>query len=56
MYRICAVENHRTRTLTISGENEWKRLVDSQGADFLTVKLDNDALEDKNLKMDLADE
>ena len=55
MYRVRAVENHGAGTLTISGTDELKRVVDGQKADSLAIELVN-ALEVENLGMDLADE
>lgn len=55
MYRVPAVQDHGVMTLTISGKDRLKRVVNRQEADFSAVKLMN-ALEVENLKMDLADE
>ena len=55
MYRVLAVEDHRAGTLTISGTDGLKRVVDDHEADSLTVELVN-ALEVEGLGMDLADE
>ena len=54
MYRVRAVEDHGAGTLTISGTNELKRVVDDQEADSLAIEL-VDALEVEDLGMDLAD-
>lgn len=54
MYRVCAVEDHRAGTLTISGTDGLRRVVDSQEADSLAVKL-VDTFEVEDLRMDLAD-
>lgn len=50
-----AVEDHGAGTLTISGTDGLKRVVDSPEADSLAVEL-VDALEVEDLEMDLADE
>ena len=55
MYRVRAVEDHGAGTLTISGTDGLKRVVDGQEADSLAVEL-VDALEVEDLGMDLADE
>ncbi len=55
MYRVRAVEYHGAGTLTIIGTDGLKRVVDGQEADSLAVEL-VDALEVKDLGMDLADE
>ena len=55
MYRVHAVEDHEAGTLTISGTDWLKRVVDGQEADSLAVEL-VDALEVEDLGMDLADE
>lgn len=39
MYQVCAVENHGAGTLTISGIDGLKRVVDGQKADSLAVEL-----------------
>ncbi len=54
-YRECAVEDYGAGTLTISGIDGLKRVVDSQEADSLAVEL-VDALEVEDLGMDFADE
>lgn len=55
MYRVRAVEDHRAGTLTISGTDGLKRVVNGQEAESLAVEL-IDTLEVENLGMDLADE
>lgn len=55
MYRVRAVEDHGAGTLTISGTDGLKRVVDGQEADSLAVEL-VDAFEVEDLGMDLADE
>ncbi len=55
IYRVQAVEDHRAGTLTISGTDRLKRVVDGPKADSLTFEL-VDALEVEDLGMDLADE
>ena len=49
------VENHEAGTLTISGTDRLKRVVDGKEADSLAVEL-VDALEVEDLGMDFADE
>ena len=55
MYIVRTVENQVAGTLTISGTDGLKRVVDGQEADCLAVELVN-ALEVEDLGMDLADE
>lgn len=55
IYRVCAVEDHRTWTLTISSIDGRKRIINSQKANFLAVELIN-ILEIKNLGIDLVNE
>ncbi len=55
MYGVRAVEDHEARTMTISGADGLKRVVDGQEADSLAVEL-VDALEVEDLGIDLADE
>lgn len=55
MYRVRAVEDHGAGTLTISGTDGRKRVVDGQEANFLAVEL-VDLAEVKDLGIDLADE
>ena len=50
-----AVEDHGARTLTISGTDGLKRVVDRQEADSLAVEL-VDIFEIEDLGMDLAHE
>lgn len=55
MYRVRAIENHRAGTLTISGTNRIKRVVDGQEANSLAVELVN-TFEVEDLGIDLANE
>ncbi len=55
MYRVRAVEDHGAGTLTISGTDGCKRVVDGQEASSLAVEL-VDTTEVEDLGMDLADE
>ncbi len=55
MYRVRAVEDHGAGTLTISGTDGLKRVVDGQEADSLAVEL-VDTFEVEDLGIDLADE
>ncbi len=55
MYIVRAVEDQGVGTLTISGTDGLKRVVDGQEADSLAVEL-GDALEIEDLGMVLADE
>ena len=55
MYRVRAVEDYGAGTLTISGTDGLKRVVDGQEADLLAIELvDTFGVED--LGMDLANE
>lgn len=54
MYRVYAIEDHRAETLTISGTDRLKQVVDGQKADSLTVEL-IDTFEIEDLGIDLAD-
>lgn len=55
MYLVRAVEDHGAGTLTISGTDGLKRVVDGQEADSLAIELVN-TFEVEDLGMDLADE
>lgn len=54
MYKVRVVENHRAETITISGTNRRKRVVDEQKINFLAVEL-VDLAEVKDLGIDFAD-
>lgn len=53
MYWICIVKDHEAGTLTISGTNKVKRVVDGQKADLLNIELVN-IFEVEDLRIDLA--
>ena len=55
MYGVHAVEDHAAGTMTISGTDGLKRVVDGQEAYSLAVEL-VDVLEVEDLGIDLADE
>ncbi len=55
IYRVREVEDHGSGTLTISGTDRLKRVVDGQEADSLAVHL-VDAFEVEDLGINLADE
>lgn len=54
IYRVRVIEDNRAETLTISSINQFKRVVNSQEANFLAIEL-VDALEVEDLGMDFAD-
>lgn len=53
MYQVCVVENYGAGTLTISGINQLKRIINGQETDLLAVEF-VDTLKLEDLKMDLA--
>lgn len=55
MYRVRAIEDHGAGTLTISGTDGRKKIVNGQEAKFLAVE-QVDTLEVEDLGMYLADE
>lgn len=53
MYQVCTIKDYGAGTLTISGIDGLKQMVNSQKADFLAIEL-VDTLKIEDLKMDLA--
>lgn len=51
---VYVIENHRAKTLIISSIDRLKKIINSQKADLLAIKL-VDIFEMEDLKIDLAD-